>query len=518
MTQPFVRILLLLAYVSMPYVALADTVSEELTKIEQNIFAVSFDNESLEARVKRLEVNVFGAEQVGDISNREARLVQIFKAQLEASSQPEQTDTQTQEASPPPVQDEPVTKNTDATDYPAVTALERVVFSRDFIYDDVNSRIARLERRTFNQEYPNLALVDRLDRLQARYPAAQPDTRMIGSGGDAPATSAIDKLPASSRQFVGSGDVYAKLDALEGALIPDQRNGHMMITERLDKLEAVAFGYKHSGESVDMRLNRLLQGYQTRYAKPNYNQSSYAATNTFDGITPNQPPREISSYRPNIQIGAGMMSTTQSSMGGGFSPEMMSIIRQQTGSNTTSMPSQQYSSTTQYNNGWGGTTQSSSTSTVFGPPGTTITEERTVMQPTYSYNNGYNMVPGYAPTQPGVTYQSYTTTVDQFGNRVRTPVAYMGNPQVLQQLADTEIRVFGQVNTADTMPMRLMMLENKVLGQSYPGYSDVDRLNNINKGLQYQSLGKTFGNSKAADIGRSAGSMLLGIPLAPPGQ
>jgi hypothetical protein len=107
---------------------------------------------------------------------------------------------------------------------------------------------------------------------------------------------------------------------------------------------------------------------------------------------------------------------------------------------------------------------------------------------------------------------SYTQPMTGIVNGMPNP-AYIGDPAVLQSLGNLETNVFGQVNMIEPVYVRLGKLESAMLGQIYPNFSEVDRLNNLQKAWQYQSLGKLLGKGKAGNIGRAAGSVLLGVPL-----
>ena len=59
-------------------------------------------------------------------------------------------------------------------------------------------------------------------------------------------------------------------------------------------------------------------------------------------------------------------------------------------------------------------------------------------------------------------------------------------------------------------------MEAQLIGQVYEGYPDEERVNNLAKVYQYQSLGKVLGGGKAGNAIRGAGSVMLGIPLNQP--
>ena len=144
-----------------------------------------------------------------------------------------------------------------------------------------------------------------------------------------------------------------------------------------------------------------------------------------------------------------------------------------------------------------------------GPYGSRVTH---TTQYTNPGNTGFNTYGG-----PPIQYRNYYSTpgLPQNNSQLGSPV-YTGNPAVLSALNDLETKVYGAVNTIDTVPIRLGKMEAQLIGQVYEGYPDEERVNNLAKVYQYQSLGKVLGGGKAGNAIRGAGSVMLGIPLNQP--
>jgi hypothetical protein len=419
----------------------------------------------------------------------------------------------------------PANQPPDATDYPTVTALEREVFSRDFIHEDISHRLSRLEKRVFGQSYPKMALVDRVDKLLARYPNVSAVAGQAAAN-DAEANAVVRSLPSNSSQFAGSSrDVYTKVDALERKFFNAPANPNALLTERLDRLETKVYGRTYSGESIDTRVNRLLMAYridtptgvQPRppfQSRRLYQPSPESVTQYYNPSVSTPPmPTQTAPAPQNIQIGAGLSENSTYH----FSPEMMSMlppgVRNQLGAGQ-------------------------STGTVVSSPGTVVMQSTTTGYPGMP-TSGFQTYGG-APIQyynyygsPAATQSQTTTTVIQPnggtavysypgatavpGNPNGLPnPAYVGDPAFLQGLNNLEINVYGQVNVVEPVYVRLGRLESTLLSQMYPAYPPEQRLANLQKAYQLQSIGKLLGKSKAADVGRTAGSALLGIPLNTP--
>jgi hypothetical protein len=549
---------------------LASTTSDVLSPYEQSLLLHNYVGEPLEQRVSRLESLLFGEPQVGDLSERQARLLQVLQATSSPSTVGSSKNEDPLNPGFTPFQQPVVPQRpADATDYPTVTAMERKVYGRDFIYDDITQRLERLERKIFGNSYSNLPMVDRVDKLAMRVPVTG-----AYSGGS---SSAIQNLPSSSSQMVGSSsDVYLKLDALERvAFLESNYNGSgKLITERLDALEKKAYGSTHSGESVDTRVKRLIGTYEYPYNGAS-TQSRPAAASRPSFQAPS------SSGRQNIQIGSGFSSNSTYH----YSPELLEMLPNDVRAQVSTQSSG--NGTTTYQSNAQGFTSSA--------PGTVIIEERTVYPgfQTYSnqplqyqnhysspygagsYSSGYSSglssggfssgsttyspVPNfnsgipsfsapqnlYAPpssitTQPGgITSYTYTEPLSPFGQQstyTTNPYTtnsyntvspygngfpsygnfYAGDPAVLQALNNLELNVYGRINTQLPVPNRLDQLEINILGQSYVGYPDAERINNLQRAYQAQALGKKLGNGKLGKVGRGLGSLLYGVPMTPP--
>jgi hypothetical protein len=503
-------------------------------------YAHSYQGDSLTSRLERLESSVFGEAQTGSESERQNRLIQVLGAARKAVPNAAASSTDPMPENSPPSNGisgfsspsaqptantaniaPPVNRPPDATDYPTITALEREVFSRDFIHEDISHRLSRLEKRVFGQSYPQMALADRVDKLLARYPHVSASATSSDSG----AYSIVRSLPDNSSQFAGSSrDVYTKVDELERKFFNAPANTNALLTERLDRLETRAYGRTYSGESIDTRVNRLLMAYrvdtpmgvqprQAFQSRRLYQPSPGSATQYYAPSRPAQP--QSASVPQNIQIGGGFSENSTYH----FSPEMMSMlppgIRNQLG------------------------TGQSSTGTVVSAPGTIVMNSTTTGYPV-GQTSGFQTYGG-APIQyynyygtPTTTTQSQTTTTviqpngstAVYGypgvnpapgtiNGLPTP-AYVGDPAFLQSLNNLEINVYGQVNIVDPVYVRLGKLETTMLGQIYATYPDDQRLANLQRAYQLQSIGKLLGKSKAANFGRTAGSALFGVPLNTP--
>lgn len=542
---------------------------DTLAPFEQTLFSRDYTGDPMADRLNRLESSVFGGTQGGSDVERQARLVKALSAAQEVipTAPGKKGDDSSDDNAPStginrftaPGSSNAANSGDDGSDadsgnssakyaapkgdsdYPSVTALEREVFGRDFVREDVTHRLDRLEKRAFGQASPQIALSDRVDRLMAMYPNAatavsQYTRAASGAAADGAAGSSIRDLPSNSSQFVGSQDSYTKISALERKLFNGKTYGGELLTQRLTRLETKAYGRSYAGQNVDARINRLMSAYRVPVqAHPSQtglmtqpdpakwqDPESVGYTGSFlsqnRGRSYSAPASSASSAPQNIQIGSGFSSSSTSSSGYGFSPEMMSMLppsmQQQLAGNATSVQQQQ------------------SSNTVIGAPGTVVTQQSTTYPGFQTYNGQPIQTYSYYGN-PAIQTQSSTTVIQPNGSQMGngsvtfnstqsgtmtnpyglpTPV-YTGDPMVLQNLGNLEINLFGQVDMVDVVPVRMARLESMLLHQVYPSLPDAQRVANLQKAYQMQSVGRMMGNSKAANIGRAAGSMLFGVPL-----
>lgn len=491
--------------------AQADTLSE----FEQRFFLQTFENEPRPQRLERLEIQVFGQAQSGSVPERESRLLTSLQAAQSKVPAPDTPEPPSAAPPPPtytpmPAQPAPVPQpaaRPDATNYPTVVALERRILGQDFSHEDIGQRLNRLETRVFNRTFGDKPFIDRVDQLLARFPDAQNQAPAVASAETVTRTSPGTDWtphPEESTSFSGSGrDVYIKIDELERSVFGQAYPSHL-VTERLDALEDSVLGHRYQGQSIDNRVDRLIRnyrvetasGYQTRpgvKSRPGFrNPDGSYSSSLGSSYTPSgsRPPQ-------NIQIGGGFYSRSSTR----FSPELIEML-----------PPDARAAVTGQSGGY-----------MAQAPGTVIIQQQDGYPGFQSYGGSgsvqyrsYYNAPGYSQS-----VQQSTTVIGPDGSQTiymspqaLPPGGYTGNPATLQSLNDLEIKLYGKV-TGDPFPVRLARLENSLMGQSYAGYPDEQRVANLQKAYQYQSLSRVLGNT-----GGQEGSATLGIPLpqAAPGS
>lgn len=149
-----------------------------LAKLEEKFFHTTYAKDALDARLDRLEKMVFGEAKDGDAAKRVAQLIEAVPNLNsssddggEAESTPPAASQGPRGARPgkssrPQAEEEEPRAQVPAGRYPAVSAIERKVFGKEFDSEPVSNRLARLETKVFGKPSQSTDLTDRTDRLK----------------------------------------------------------------------------------------------------------------------------------------------------------------------------------------------------------------------------------------------------------------------------------------------------------------------------------------------------------------
>lgn len=500
-----------------------------LSLLEQTVFAQTFETETFEKRVERLEKTVFGGVQTGGINDRQEHLNTVI-----LSAQPPTPD-KTLIPKATAQQSKP-----DATEYPVVVALEREIMGRDFIYSPLDLRLNRLEQKVFGRKFSEKALSDRVDQLLEKYPEVR--QTLVQSPSDSDSNSVLSNLPDSSREFVGGSDTYKKLTILEKNMYGETYDDDL-ITERLDRLEKKAYGYALSGQSVSTRLDRLVNGYSTGYASkprssskysPRYSSTRLAYTQTettqaTNSTAPQSTPSKPHTSKEHVSVGTSAISENTYR----YSPEMVQMLPQNLQrqyyqrNGYSSLPSS--GSTVVQNRSTVILPNGSSSQTTYSTAGGTVSRSTQYSGfQTYSDPTGMNQTQGNS-----LSYQNYSVNPNGSVTQSRTEVyttpgstltvtkekyipsqmpGYTGNPSVLHHLTQLEANMYARDFSAEPVPERLSRLERALTGRVYKDFTDAERLNNLLKVYQYQSLARYLGQPAPANQ-QPVNGVKLKIPL-----
>lgn len=320
--------------------------AQAVQTLEDTLFAVHYDQESLDARVSRLEETVFGQAQTG--ATLDARIAKLKSAlspsalgplspTAKAKSAPNNNEASQNNASTasqsvskpkttssqptPRAQSQPVASQTapsykaipapGETDYPTVSQMEQKLFSKTYTQEDITQRLARLEKEVFKVPQTG-ALADRVDNLRL---VVLGDMGAPG-GNNATAYSAGPSAGSAYNNYPGPANAYPPQQYTQ---IPPSGQGYQPYYggsasyPQSPNYGAGRYGDPYSGTPIASN-----QPYGGSYYGQSYN----------GGDPGNYPP--IASASPGTYAGGNGYAppSASASTGGAATPDMLAAMQE----------------------------------------------------------------------------------------------------------------------------------------------------------------------------------------------
>lgn len=262
--------------------------SSVLTKMENSLFGIDYNNQSDDARLKRIEQSVYGAAS----SSLEAKRIDKLKNDLavDVIDQKIKAKRDTFEDSQDSVA-EAIPKADSNVNYPIVNELEKKVFNKEFKTNEINQRLSNLEQKVFKKTY-NDDLNARVDRLRV---AVMPDKTFVAEDNDnsqyyepqddmktgAAAPDDLAGVPSYNQNnsvlndYQGEANITVPLSALEKKMLrksfPDDT-----VSNRLTRLEMKEFNSTFLDDDEQTRLGRIASAYQAKKTSSKYDGNKFA--------------------------------------------------------------------------------------------------------------------------------------------------------------------------------------------------------------------------------------------------
>ena len=216
----------------------ATKIQEQLTRIENEVWGFSYDNETDLERTQRLEKQVFGkAESSTDIQKRIDKLTKTLGIETLEEAKSSLSDLYVGEKAGPNVQ------------YPQIDALEGELLGSVYKTDDINVRLERLEKKVFGAKQEG-DLSIRTDNLKRH------TQNSIASNGS------VNTVPRSAYGgFQNNGQMYEseikfQLSALENAIFSTDFSQEP-VPLRLVRLENKIFQRDFRDDDIQTRISRI---------------------------------------------------------------------------------------------------------------------------------------------------------------------------------------------------------------------------------------------------------------------
>lgn len=220
--------------------AFGDVISDDISRVELELFGVSFSNKENSARLSAIEKDLYGVDFAKNSINK--RLEKI-KKDLGHTTIVAQKNTNSGSVIPSPknpsssVQTQ---KEQGEAEYPMVDKLEATVFKTVYKSDSIYKRLSRLEQKVFGTVNQTSALTDRVSALN----------KVVKIPNEQFAQANINKTPRTSLQD------YSR------TMTTEQRQLGKYSTNRnydfeIGILEQKVFGQTYNGANVEQRLSNL---------------------------------------------------------------------------------------------------------------------------------------------------------------------------------------------------------------------------------------------------------------------
>lgn len=232
-------------------------ISQELSRIENNLFGIEYTKQSDNERLSRIEERVYGEAKSGSVKSRLSTLSDdvvtnligqeitpkrdTFDDEEEKLEQQKLAQSQTEEYFEP---DNP------EIDYPVVDTFEEQIFGTTYKNLDINKRLAKLEKEVFKKTYED-TLSERVERLKEKV-AYNP--RKNESEEQNYYYNEQDNYFAPDSLAQNHKDTY--FHSQKGDDV-DKKIADKDFRSKLNKLEKNIFKQSFSDDSIDNRLSRL---------------------------------------------------------------------------------------------------------------------------------------------------------------------------------------------------------------------------------------------------------------------
>lgn len=245
--------------------------ASRLSRIEESVYGQSRPNKSINERIASLNKDM-SAEQIGhEIAPKEDTF---------AEEQDNYKDRIAEEKMPPAGAN---------VDYPSINELERQVFNKEFKNQDLNSRLANLEKKSLGQTYDNDPFSSRVERLQAKLkPESFMDNNIAQSsneyydGNSIPLDKnySLDEYQPPEFDY----DAYntrnikpekVNIASVEKSIFKKSFNGDNM-DNRLSRLESTMFGTTFNSDTQEDRLNRISSAYKAQKTASRYDSNKFS--------------------------------------------------------------------------------------------------------------------------------------------------------------------------------------------------------------------------------------------------
>lgn len=266
--------------------------STVLDKLENSLYGFTYTTSDDASRLSRIEESVYGQSKTNkSINERIASLNKDMSAEQigQEISPKEDTFAEEQDSYKDTIAEEKIPPAGANVDYPSINELERQVFKKEFKNQDLNSRLANLEKKSLGQTYNSEPFATRVERLQAKLkPNSFMDNSIAQSSNDFYDDGVIplDKnykldeyqppeFDYDAYNSKNSKPLKTNLASVEKSIFKKSYNSDST-ENRLSRLESTMFGTTFNSDSEEVRLNRISSAYKAAKSASRYDSNKFS--------------------------------------------------------------------------------------------------------------------------------------------------------------------------------------------------------------------------------------------------
>jgi len=243
----------------------ADSISNQITKLEEVTLGIDYPTEKIENRLSRLEKNIYGKEKTGSVQIRLKNLNKDIAGDVIGQEIKPSKDTFMSE--------EDFVKSDGSEKYPIIDEIEETLFSHSTPEKSLQSRLKNIEKKMFNKTFETEDYYTRMERIKAEHFVKQPQIaeqkeQDIQSFYDSPQRSRWDQQKGTFSSY-NSTDEY-ELTVLEQKILKNTYPNESF-AQRLSRLENKVFETDFFYDDDKIRLDRLSSATKFKKSVKKYN-------------------------------------------------------------------------------------------------------------------------------------------------------------------------------------------------------------------------------------------------------
>lgn len=280
------KFILIFSFLIISNPCIANQYGAILDNLENSLYGFTYTTSDDASRLSRIEESVYGQSKPNkSVNERIASLKKDMSADLigQEITPKEDTFAEDEYKYNDKIAEEKMPPAGANVDYPSVNELEQQIFKQQFKNQDLNSRLAKLEKEALGQTFETDAFSSRVERLQAKI---KPESLMENKIAQDEGTIPLDKDYSLSGYEPPEFDYDAyntrnkksekvNLASVEKSIFKHSFNNENM-NNRLARLESTMFGTTFDSDTQEDRLRRISSAYKAQKTASRYDSNKFS--------------------------------------------------------------------------------------------------------------------------------------------------------------------------------------------------------------------------------------------------